>query len=234
MDRQVVVVTGAGRGIGRAICQRFAGARAQCVAASRNVEELAETKRLIESAGGVCHVQPTDVVKWEDAQTLIGVAADKFGQVSVVVNAAGVAPLVSVDELDTKVFDTILAVNVRGTFNVCRAVWPVMKRQSGGIIINISSIAATSPFPGLEAYGASKAWVNAWTAAIAAAGRQDGIRAYALGPGAVNTRMLRDIFPDYPEDQMLSPAEVADAVHALTLEPFRHSSGQIVYVRKDE
>lgn len=234
MNQHVVVVTGGGRGIGRAACRRFAAAGAVCVAASRNVEELAETKRLIESEGGQCHVQPTDVVKAEDAQTLIDVAADKFGRIDVIVNAAGVAPMVPVEELDAKVFDTILAVNVRGIFNVCRAAWPVLKRQGGGVFINVSSIAATSPFPGLEAYGASKAWVNAWTSSIAASGRPLGIRAYAIGPGAVNTRMLRDIFPDYPEDQMLSPEEVADTIFTLADEPLRFATGQVVYIRKGE
>lgn len=204
------------------------------MAASRSIDELAETKRLIDAQGGHCHVQPTDVARSEDATTLIDVAAGKFGRVDVVVNAAGVAPLVTVEQLDAKVFDTIIAVNVRGLFNVSQAAWPVMKRQGGGVIVNISSISATSPFPGLEAYGASKAWVNAWTASIAAAGRPHGIRAYAVGPGAVDTKMLRDIFPDYPADQMLTADDVAESVFAVTSEPFRYASGQVLYVRKGE
>lgn len=232
MDRQVVVVTGGGRGIGRAICERFAAAGAQTVCAARSVEELTETKRLIEGQGGLCHVQPTDVASAEEVQTLMDVAAEKFGRVDVAVNAAGVAPLVGIEELDAKVFETILSVNVRGIYHACRSAWPIMKGHGGGIIINISSISAIDPFPGLTAYGASKAWVNAWTQALAEEGRAHGIRVYAVAPGAVDTRMLRDIFPDYPDNQMLLPAEVAETVFALAQPPFQYSTGQTIYARK--
>jgi len=126
-----------------------------------------------------------------------------------------------------------MAVNVNAVYHACRAVWPVMKKQKSGVIVNISSIASVDPFAGFAAYGAAKAWVNAWTKALADEGRRLGIRVFSVAPGAVETRMLRDPFPTFPADQTLRPADVADAVHALTQPGCRYATGQTVFVRRD-
>jgi 3-oxoacyl-[acyl-carrier protein] reductase len=233
MSGRVVLVTGGGRGIGRAICERFAASGAQTVAAARSTDELAETKQLIEQRGGLCHIQPTDVSSAEEVKTLADVAAEKFGRIDVLVNGAGVAPLHGIEELDARIFQAILSVNVVGVYHGCRAVWPIMKRQGFGVIINISSIASVDPFPGLTAYGASKAWINLWTKALAEEGRACGIRVYAVAPGAVDTKMLRDLFPDYAPERTLRPAEVAETVFALAEPAFQHATGQVVFVQKE-
>ena len=232
MEDAVVVVTGGGRGIGRAICQRFAAAGAQVVAASRAVDELKETQRLIEQAGGNCHVDVTDVGLTDEVDSLIDDTMDRFGRIDVLVNNAGMGPLSNIEELSSSLFETLMAVNVNGVYCACRAVWPVMRKQGDGVIINISSVSATDPFPGLAAYGASKAWVNAWTNGLADEGRAVGIRVFSVAPGAVETRMLRDAFPDFPADQTLQPADVADVVFTLAQPTCRYVTGQTVVVKK--
>ena len=232
MGSSVVVVTGGGRGIGRAICQRFAADGVQVVAASRTIAELEETRRIIEYAGGRCHVQPTDVCVPEDIDSLIENAAGRFGRIDVLVNCAGVAPQSAIEELEPALFTTIMAVNVDAVYHACRRVWPVMKTQKSGVIVNISSIASVDPFPGFAAYGAAKAWVNAWTKALADEGRRFGIRVFAVAPGAVETRMLRDPFPTFPADQTLRPADVADVVFALARPECRYATGETVFVRR--
>jgi 3-oxoacyl-[acyl-carrier protein] reductase len=232
MSPSVVVVTGGGRGIGRAVCQRFAGEGAQTVAAARSVEELAETKRLIEQSGGLCHVEPTDLSEADEIQALAETTLERFGRIDVLVNCAGVAPLVTIEELDDHVFETILAVNVTAVYLGCRAVWPIMKRQRGGVIVNISSIASVSPYAGFAAYGASKAWVNAWTNALAEEGRPHGIHVFSIAPGAVETKMLRNVFPDYPAADTLAPSDVADLVYAVTRPECQYTTGQTIFAKK--
>lgn len=232
MDHPVTIITGGGRGIGRAVCQRFAGAGVQCVAAARSVEELAETKRLVEAAGGVCHVQPTDLSDLEDIEALVETTAERFGRIDVLVNCAGVAPLQSIEELEDEVFKAILRVNVTAVYRACRAVWPIMKRQGGGTIVNISSIASLTPFAGFAAYGASKAWVNAWTTGLAEEGRPHNIRVFCVAPGAVETKMLRSVFPEYPAEATMEPSEIADLIYAVTQPEYRHATGQTIFAKK--
>ena len=227
-----VVVTGGGRGTGRAICQRFAADGAQVVAASRTLAELDETRRIIEQAGGRCHVQPTDVCVPEEIDSLIESTAKRFGRIDVLVNCAGIAPQSGIEELEPALFTTIMAVNVNAVYHGCRRVWPVMKTQKSGVIVNISSMASVDPFPGFAAYGAAKAWVNVWTKALADEGRRFGIRVFGVAPGAVETRMLRDSFPTFPVDQTLRPGDVADVVFALAQPGCRYATGQTVFVRR--
>lgn len=232
MNDKVVIVTGGGRGIGRAVCQRFAKSGGQVVAVSRTVVELEETKRRIESATGRCDIHSVDVSKRDDVESLIKRVAERFGRIDVLVNCAGAASLGTVEELTADAFDQVIAVNVGAIFYACRAVWPIMKTQNSGTIINISSVAAVDPFPGLVMYGASKAWVNTWTKGLADEGAPLGIRVYAVGPGAVETRMLRTAFPDFPADQTLAPEEIADVVMAMAIPDNEFTAGETVYVKK--
>ena len=232
MNQKVVIVTGGGRGIGREICARFARDGARVVAASRSTEELEATRRLIELNDGKCDVIPTDVSKAGDVRDLIGGTLDRHGRVDVLVNCAGVAPCTGIDGLDPRMHETILAVNVTGVYHACREVWPIMKEQRTGVIVNFSSVASVDPFPGLGAYGAAKAWVNTWTRALAEEGKPYGIGVFAVAPGAVDTRMLRNAFPDFPADQALQPSDVADVVHAVSQPACRYVSGQVIFVRK--
>jgi NAD(P)-dependent dehydrogenase (short-subunit alcohol dehydrogenase family) len=148
------------------------------------------------------------------------------------VNCAGVAPLASIEELDRGTFDRVAAVNMGAIYSTCRAVWPTMRKQAGGVIVNISSMASLDPFPGFAAYGASKAWVNLWTKALAEEGRAYGIRVFAVAPGAVETSMLRGAFPDFPSDAALDPSDVADVVHAVARRSCRYATGQCLFVKK--
>jgi len=232
MSSQVVIVTGGGRGIGSAVCRRFASAGAQVVAASRTLADLEATRDQLAREGYRCDIRPTDVTSADEIDLLIEYTVAHLGRIDVLVNCAGIAPKAEIDKLDPSLFDTILAVNVRAVYLGCRAVWPVMARQGGGVIVNLSSIASTDPFRGFSAYGASKAWVNLWTRSLAEEGRACGIRVYAVAPGAVETRMLRDAFPDFPTDRALLPEQVAQLVHAVTEPAFHYATGQTIFIRK--
>lgn len=228
----VAIVTGGGRGIGRAVCQRLAADGCQVVAASRTLEELEETKGLVETAGGRCIIRQADLADCDDIASLVDTTVERCGQVDVLVNCAGVAPKATLDDMTPALFEVIMAVNVFAVYHACRAVWPIMSKRGAGVIVNVSSAASVDPFPGFSAYGASKAWVNTWTKGLAEEGRSCGVSVFAVAPGAVETRMLRDVFPDYPKDQTLNPSDVADVVHALIQPGCRYATGQTVFIRK--
>lgn len=228
----VAIVTGAGRGIGRAIARTLAAAGAQVAIASRTAEQLAETRRCIEMDGGRALAVVSDVTEEDAVQRLVAETRETFGPPTILVNNVGFAPLARIEQMEPAVFDRVLRTNVRSVFLCCRAVWPDMREAGGGAIVNISSVAALDPFPGFAAYGAAKAFVNLYTKALAAEGQADGIRVYAVAPGAVNTDMLRGAFPDFPEEQALEPLEVASLVETLLSPACRFVSGQTIQIQK--
>ena len=136
-----------------------------------------------------------------------------------------------IDELTPEIFDNILAVNVRAIYLTCRAAWSALKASSGAIV-NISSISSLDPFAGFAAYGASKAWVNAWTRGLADEGRPHRIRVFSIAPGAVETHMLRGAFPTFPKQDTLDPADVADMVHAVAQPACRYTTGQTIFMQR--
>ncbi len=232
MASKVVIVTGGGRGIGRAIGERFAGDAAQIVIASRSQDDLESACAAISDAGGTCHTEQTDVCEPDDINFLVENTIERFGRVDVLVNNAGLAPIVNIEDLNPSLFEAIQLVNCDAVYHGSRAVWPHMKKQGEGVIVNIASVAAVDPFPGFTAYGAAKAWVVGWTKGLALEGKKAGIRVFCVAPGATETRMLRGAFPDFPEKATLAPSDVADVVYALSQPACRYASGETVFVKK--
>lgn len=232
MGAKTILITGAGRGIGRATAVRFARGGANVVLMARSAGELEDAATAVHGAGGMALVARGDVANEADVERVVRAATDRFGRIDVLVNAAGVAPLSALPEMSAEAFDALVAVNVRGVFLMCRAVWAGMAGQGGGTIVNVSSRAAADPFPGFSAYGGTKAFVEVFTKAIAAEGRGVGIRVFAVAPGAVETVMLRGLFPDYPKEQTLAADEVAGVIEWLTDARCAECSGQTVSVVK--
>ncbi len=172
-----------------------------------------------------------------DPQQAIGFANQvltHFGQVDVLVNNAAVAPLATFEQISASDFESTMNTNHRSIFYMTQVVWAAMKtrfqqrspQQIVGTIVNISSMAAVDPFAGFSLYGASKAWLELLTHALAIEGSELGIRVCAVRPGAVETPLLRGLFPDFPHDQCVSPADVAHLVWRCVLEPNEFPSGQ--------
>jgi NAD(P)-dependent dehydrogenase (short-subunit alcohol dehydrogenase family) len=164
--------------------------------------------------------QPADITKlFRDTTT-------KLGRIDVLVNNAAVAPLALFDELTPEVIDEALQINIRAVIQLTQDVWRQMKKQGQGVIVNISSLAAVDPFPGFSLYGATKAWLDLMTMALAREGQEWGIQVFSIRPGAVETPMLRNLFPDFPKNQCLTPEQVADAVWKCVSEPTQVESGK--------
>ncbi len=230
---KTAIVTGAGRGIGRAIARRLASAGAGVAIASRTAEQLEQTQRWIERDQGRVLAVVADVTDADAVDRLIEETHSAFGPVDILVNNAGIAPLEKIEQMEPGLFDAIIRTNVRSVFLCTRAVWNDMRERGGGAIVNISSVAAVDPFPGFAAYGAAKAFVNTYTKALATEGQPHGIRVYGVAPGAVDTDMLRSAFPDFPDDKLLDPDQVAALVETVLSPACRYISGQTITIKKE-
>jgi len=208
---QVALVTGAGRGIGRAVALAFAREGAAVALAARTTSELEAVAAQIKSRAGRALVVPTDVTREASVGALVEQVLGDFKRVDILVTAAGVATFAPLVDTKTEEWDRMLAVNLRGVFLACRTVLPAMMRQRRGTIINIVSIAAKRAIPGNAAYAASKHAVLGLTQVLAEEMRAHGVRVGALCPGAVDTP-LWDSVPKPPErSRMLRPEDVAEA-----------------------
>lgn len=208
---QVAIVTGAGRGIGRAVALAFSREGATVALAARTVSELETVATQIKSRAGRALVVPTDVASETSVAALVEKVLADFKKVDILLTAAGVATFSPLVETKPEEWDRMLAVNLRGVFLSCRAVLPLMMTQRRGTIINIVSVAAKRAIPGNAAYAASKHAVLGLTQVLAEEMRSHGIRVGALCPGAVDTP-LWDSVPNAPErSRMLRPEDVAEA-----------------------
>jgi NAD(P)-dependent dehydrogenase (short-subunit alcohol dehydrogenase family) len=208
---KVAIVTGASRGIGRAVAHLFASEGASVTLASRNAPALQSHAREIIASGGHALAVATNVADEASVVELFERSHATFGPVDILVNSAGAVVNVPVAETTAADFDTVLGVNLRGTFLCCREAFRRMiPRQSGGIIINLSSLSGVpgvEKFPGLSAYTTSKYGVAGLSEVLAVEGRPHNIRVIAVSPGAVDTEMLREAAPHLHAE--MTPDELA-------------------------
>ena len=192
---QVAVVTGGGRGIGRAIAQRFAGEGASVVVAARTVEEIEGVAAEINAAGGKAAAVQADVSREEDCQRIVAMAREKFGPVHILVNNAGdYGPVKPVEEISPAEWDQVIAVHLRGAFLLTRLVLPEMYQRGSGVILNVSSLSAKSAFQWGSPYAAAKAGLLGLTRVTAAEAARKGVRVNAICPGPVTeTRMSKEL-----------------------------------------
>lgn len=223
---KVTVVTGAGRGIGRATALRFARAGARVVLFSRTRETLETAMEEIRAAGGEALAIQGDVALAEDVQALFQRTLEAYERVDILVNCAGVVAVQPFAEMEIETWDKVLAVNLRGTFLCCREAFRAMAPQGGGVILNISSLSGVKgveKFPGLSAYNVSKAGIAGLTEILAVEGRPSGIRVAAVSPGAVDTEMLRQAAPHLRAG--MTAAEMAEILLFMADESGRALSG---------
>ena len=208
---QVAVITGAGRGIGRAGAATFAREGAFVVLAARSAREIASVQRDIEAAGGRALAVATDVRQEPAVAALVTRALAEGGRIDCLVTAAGMAAFGPVADAKTADWDQLMAVNLRGVFLCCRAVLPAMTAQRRGTIINIGSVVTSRTLPGSGAYTAAKYGLLGFSRVLAEEMRAHGVRVGVLSAGATDTP-LWDVVPQPPDRAlMLKPDQIAEA-----------------------
>jgi NAD(P)-dependent dehydrogenase (short-subunit alcohol dehydrogenase family) len=195
LKERVAVITGGGRGIGRAIALRFAGEGAAVVVAARTKSEIEAVAREVRDAGGRAAAVPADVADEHQCKALIEAASAQFGGVDILVNNAGeYGPVKPVEEINPAEWDRVIAVHLRGTYLLTRLVLPGMYARGLGVILNISSLSAKSAFAWGSPYAAAKAGMLGLTRVVAAEAARRGVRVNALCPGPVTeTKMSKDL-----------------------------------------
>ncbi len=223
LENKVAIVTGAGRGAGRAIALRLAREGASLVAVARTRKELDSLAAEVAASNGVCEVIEADVANPADARRMAAQTVERFGRIDVLVNNAGVGgPVSSVEETPVEEWQRTLDVNLTGPFLCSQAVLSTMKEQRSGHIIMISSGAGKQGYPNMAAYCASKFGLHGLAQSLAAEVGDLNIRVSTILPGSIaetNFSGQRKGWMPRPGAKYLRPEDIADAILFLLLQP---------------
>jgi len=192
----VAVVTGASRGIGRAIALAYAEAGADLALAARSKPDLEETARLAQQRGRRAIVVPTDVTVYAEVEALVERAVSELGRLDVVVNNSGVAKVAPLAETSVEDWRWMLDTNLTGVFNGCRAAAPHLIRQKRGKVVNVASVLGAVGLPGYAIYSATKGGVIALTRTLGVEWARHNIQVNAIAPGWFGTDMTHLAFAD--------------------------------------
>jgi 3-oxoacyl-[acyl-carrier protein] reductase len=226
LNNTIAIITGAGRGVGRATARLFAHVGAQVVLFSRTHSHIAEVATQITASGGHALAISGDVAREEDVSALFKQVRETYGRLDILVNCAGIIAVRPFVEMDVVTWDQVLNTNLRGTFLCCREAFRMMTVQKKGVILNLSSLSGVKgveKFPGLSAYNVSKAGVAGLTEILAVEGRPHNIRVCVVSPGAIDTEMLRQAAPHLKAG--MTPEDLAEILLFLADDSGRMFSG---------
>ncbi len=238
LSGKTALITGAARGIGRAIALRFAAEGANLLLCDLNLEDLRAVAAEAEATGATALCRRTDVSRRAEAQRLVEDGILEFGMIHSVVNNAGIFFNAPFDQTTDEQFDRIVAVNIKSVFHVSQMVirhW--LQREIKGTIVNLASIGAAVAFVDSSAYCMSKGAVAALTRCIALEYGPRGIRANSMAPGIIDTPMLpsqedneRWANTTIPLRRLGEPRDVADVALFLASEESRYITGEMIFV----
>ena len=215
LNNKIVVITGAGGGIGQAIALKLAEKKATIVLlGGNNVEKLYLTKTLVEKHT-TCMAIPGNLTNQTFLKNSIEEIVNKFNGIDILINNAGIAINSPFENILEEDFDRIMNINVKVPFFLTQKAIPYLKKSNYATIINISSIVAYAGYPLQSAYVASKHALQGFTKSIASEYYKDNIRVHAICPGGVYTDMVKISRPDLSKEGMIMPEDIANIVHFL-------------------
>jgi NAD(P)-dependent dehydrogenase (short-subunit alcohol dehydrogenase family) len=240
LSGKVAIVTGGGRGIGKAIALGLAGAGAKVVVCSRTPKEIDEVAAEISRRGGKALALAVDLTVNEQLESLVNTTFKEFGRVDILVNNAARSFLRSLLDLREDGWDKVFGTNVKAVWLLSRLVVKKMAEQKSGRIINITTVGAEKAELGMAAYGCSKAALKMLTRCMAREWAQFGINVNAVGPGLTRTDFSKPIWSNpevakhvamaIPKGRLAEPEEIVGAVLFLASEASGFITGQSIYV----
>jgi len=240
LDDRVAIVTGGGKGIGKAIALGLAEAGANVVVCSRTLSDLEEVSEEIKKIGRGSSAVVTDVTKKEDIENIVRETKEKFGKVDILVNNAATSYMRSLMDLREEGWDKIFDTNLKAVFLLSREVAKVMMEQGGGKIINITTVGAEKAEFGMGAYGVSKAGLKMLTKSMALEWASHKINVNAVGPGLTRTEFSKPLWSNpelskqisstIPLGRIAEPEDIVGAVVFLASDISSYITGQSIYV----
>ena len=244
-ENQRIVVTGAGSGFGEAIAKRFAAEGGRVLAADINLDGATRVADEINADGGVCQAAACDMAEEAQVEAMISAALEQLGGIDVLVNNAGYSHHQKLMwKITVEDFDAVFAVNVRGVFLGCKHAIPHMIEGGGGAIVNIASVGAVAPRPGVTPYNATKGAVLTMTKGLALEVARHNIRVNAVNPVAADTGFMKGamgvdsldeeatarLVATIPRGRLTQPKDVAAAVTYLASEDGDFITGTAINV----
>lgn len=241
LEGKVVIVTGAGRGIGREIALGFANAGCRLVICSRTISELEALAKEIESLGSRAHIVRCDITQPDDVDRVVQEAIDQFGKIDILINNAGITKKHPAEEFPLEDWNQIIQVNLTGVFLFTQKVGNIMLEQGSGSIINLSSIASQSALTGSLAYCVSKGGVDMLTKTFAMEWATRGVRVNAIAPAYIETllvqeikdhrpKFVEDILHRTPMNRMGDPKEIVGTAIYLASDAATYVTGETIFV----
>jgi 3-oxoacyl-[acyl-carrier protein] reductase len=238
LSGQTAIVTGASRGIGKAIAMRLAAAGAKVACVARSADKLKETADAIAAAGGTAEVHPCDVTDSAAVSKLVEELAEKWGGLDIVVNNAGITKDTLIPRMEDEQWDAVIATNLRSVFLFTRSASLIMMRKRSGRIINISSVSGLMGNSGQSNYSASKAGVIGFTRTVAQELASRKVTVNAICPGFIASEMTAamgatlDEFVKtrIPSKRLGEADEVADAVLYLASDSATYITGEVITI----
>src|SRR5215203_1184889 len=214
-DGKVVVITGAGKGLGKAAALAFAREGGAVVIGDVDIDGASKTVEEIVQASGNATAVRCDVRKSDEVQKLIQTAADTYGGVDVLYNNAGVVRYGTVEELSEDDWDFQVDINLKGSFLTCKYAIPEMRKRGGGAIVNTASVQAFASQETVAAYAASKGGIVSFTTTVALDHARDNIRCNCIAPGSIRTPMLEDAADTFGGDNPEGAIQEWGRLHPL-------------------
>ena len=209
---KVAIVTGASRGIGRAISVALAQETATIVLAARSIQQLQITAEQVTKAGGQARIVHVELTEEKSIRNLIQVTGEKLGRLDILVNNAGVTHSAELGQTSTEDWQRCISINATAPFILCREALPLLKKSKAAYIINIASVVGVKGYPLQSAYTASKHALRGMTMSLAEELRGSNIRVHLLCPGGVDTDMVDSVRPNIAKDELIKPEEIAELV----------------------
>ncbi|MCF7801898.1 MAG: glucose 1-dehydrogenase [Candidatus Marinimicrobia bacterium] len=238
---QIVLITGGSRGIGAAAAKIFAQAGADvAITCHKNTDAARKVAAEVADIGRRAIILTGDVADPDVAKQHVALTLEQLGRLDVLVNNAGIWNYSTTGDTPVAVWDELMAINLRGVFNYCNAAVPVMRRQKGGNIVNVSSTAGQRGEAFHSHYAASKGGMNAYTKSLSTELAPYNIRVNAVAPGWVDTGLNDEVFADpsnkeairnsIPLERIASAEDIAAPIVFLASEMARHITGEILNV----